>query len=156
MRDSTCIYLFHNHQVLMLYRNKKHNDVNAGKYIGIGGKREPGESMMECARREMYEETGLTAEKLDYRGVVYFRYPHLEDERIFIYTSESYQGIMHDCVEGTIAWVDEDAILSLPLWEGDKVFLKKMLGKETEPFSMTLTYDAKDRLISVEEGAQQE
>lgn len=152
MKDSTCIYLIQNHQVLMLYRNKKPNDVNAGKYIGIGGKRKPGESMLECAKREMYEETGLTAEKLDYRGVVYFRYPHLEDERIYIYTSSEYHGEMHDCDEGTLKWVDENDVLSLPLWEGDKVFLKKMMREETEPFHITLTYDAKDRLVSVEEG----
>lgn len=153
MKDSTCIYLYHDQQVLMLYRNKKLNDVNAGKYIGIGGKRKTGESMMECAKREMYEETGLTADKLDYRGVVYFRYPHLEEERICIYTSGSYHGEMHDCDEGTLKWIDEDKVLSLPLWEGDKVFLKKMLKHETQSFHITLTYDAQDRLVSVEEGA---
>ncbi|MDD6259385.1 MAG: 8-oxo-dGTP diphosphatase [Erysipelotrichaceae bacterium] len=153
MKDSTCIYLIQNHQVLMLYRNKKQNDVNVGKYIGIGGKRKNGESMLECAKREMYEETGLTADKLDYRGVVYFRYPHLEEERIYIYTSSLYHGEMHDCDEGTLRWVNESDVLSLPLWEGDKVFLKKMMKKETEPFHITLTYDAQDRLVSVEEGA---
>lgn len=156
MKDSTCIYLCRNHQVLMLYRNKKQYDVNAGKYIGIGGKREKGESIQACALREIFEETDLIADELVYRGTVYFIYPHLEDERIFIYTSDSFHGEMHECDEGTLAWVDEDKILSLPLWEGDKAFLKKMLKHETIPFCMTLTYDEHDRLLSIEEEAQYE
>lgn len=45
----------------MLYRNKKKNDINAGKYIGVGGHVEDGESPDECIVREVFEETGVQA-----------------------------------------------------------------------------------------------
>ena len=43
----------------MLHRTKKSNDPNEGKWIGIGGHMEDGESPEECVVREVREETGL-------------------------------------------------------------------------------------------------
>ena len=59
MRETTLCYLEKDGCYLMLYRNKKENDCNAGKWIGVGGKLEPGESPDECLLREVKEETGL-------------------------------------------------------------------------------------------------
>lgn len=39
--NTTCVYLMRDEQWLMLYRNQKKNDVNTGKWIGVGGKKEP-------------------------------------------------------------------------------------------------------------------
>ena len=55
---------------LFLYRNKKENDINHGKYIGVGGKIEPGESKDECIVREVYEETNLKLKSFCYMGEV--------------------------------------------------------------------------------------
>ena len=46
-------YLEKQGQYLMLYRNKKQNDINAGKWIGVGGKIEPGETPEEALLREV-------------------------------------------------------------------------------------------------------
>ena len=43
-------------EYLMLYRNKKKDDPNEGKWIGVGGKFEPGETPDECMLREVQEE----------------------------------------------------------------------------------------------------
>ena len=56
----------------MLHRVKKKNDENHDKWIGIGGKFEHGETPYDCARREIFEETGLKATELNYRGIVTF------------------------------------------------------------------------------------
>ena len=53
----------------MLYRNKKKNDINAGKYIGVGGHVEDGESPDECIVREVFEETGYRLTDYRARGV---------------------------------------------------------------------------------------
>ena len=60
MIDSTLCYIEHDGKYLMLYRNKKKNDVNGGKYVGVGGKFEKGETADECVLREVFEETGIT------------------------------------------------------------------------------------------------
>ena len=57
---------------LMMLRNKKENDPSAGKWIGAGGKVEPGETRDECVVREVLEETGLRLNSVTYRGVVHF------------------------------------------------------------------------------------
>lgn len=156
MKQSTCVYLIHDGKWLMLYRNRKPHDVNAGKYIGVGGKLEQGETPVQCAVREVWEETGLTMQEPVYVGTVYFTYPHLEEEKIWIYTCRRYTGIMHEDNEGTLQWVREDQITGLSLWEGDRVFLKRLLHHDSEKFCFHLFYDENDNLLQVEEREAEE
>ena len=134
----------------MLYRNKKKNDVNKGKWIGIGGKFEEGESPEECAAREVFEETGLRLTDPRFRGIVTFVYDNDPSEYMFLYTGSA-KGTMidpEDCLEGTLKWVNKADLLSLPMWEGDKIFLS-LLEKDSPFFSLKLVYDRTDRLQSV-------
>ena len=122
---TTMCYLKKNHQTLLLHRVKKENDLNHGKWIGVGGKFEAGETPEECIRREIYEETGLTAGKLQLRGFVSF--PELyygEDEMMFVYTCEDFSGTIHECNEGVLKWIDDEDIPSLKMWEGDYHFFE--------------------------------
>ena len=66
------IYLKKDDSYLLLFRNKKKNDINEGKWIGVGGRREPGETIDECAIRETKEETGLDVHSLSCCGEVLF------------------------------------------------------------------------------------
>ena len=72
MKNTSLCYIERGGQYLMLHRVKKAHDENEGKWIGVGGKFEPGESPEECMQREMLEETGLTAAAWRYRGIVTF------------------------------------------------------------------------------------
>lgn len=54
-------------QVLL---GKRKNSYKSGWYGMPGGRLEVGEPLMECARRELEEETGLNADKLEYIGMV--------------------------------------------------------------------------------------
>ena len=60
MKLTTLCYIEQDGKYLMLYRNKKENDINEGKWIGVGGRFEEGETPEECVLREVQEETGLT------------------------------------------------------------------------------------------------
>ena len=89
MNSSLCYIENEKGEYLMLHRTKKKNDVNHDKWIGIGGKFEPGESPEDCVLRECFEETGLTLTDYRYRGIVTFvsdewgtEYMHLV--RVFI------------------------------------------------------------------------
>lgn len=148
MRNTTLTYLEKDGKYLMLYRNKKQNDVNEGKWIGIGGGFEQKESPEECATREIFEETGLTVESLSFRGIITFDNDMNETEYMFLFTSQNFHGdITPECDEGELAWVDKKDILSLNLWEGDKYFLD-LLSKDFPFFSMKLSYE-KDKLIEI-------
>ncbi|MFQ6932450.1 MAG: NUDIX domain-containing protein [Eubacterium sp.] len=54
----------------MLHRTKKKNDINEGKWIGVGGHTEGSESPEECLKREVQEETGLKLLSYKLRGLI--------------------------------------------------------------------------------------
>jgi 8-oxo-dGTP diphosphatase len=156
MKKSTCIYLIRDGRWLMMLRNRKKNDVNHDKWIGVGGKCEGEETFEACAKREVKEETGLTVQKLDYAGLLLFEYEGKPPEVIAVYTSDSFEGDLKDCDEGTLAWIREEEILNLALWEGDRIFLEQMLAGNREPFRLRLVYDRNDTLIQSQSFAEGE
>ena len=142
--QTTLCYIEKDGRTLMLHRVKKKNDMNRDKWLGVGGKFEYGESPEECMLREVREETGLTVTDWAYRGIVTFvsqdwcEYMHL-------FAASEFTGEICACNEGTLEWVETDKLTQLPIWEGDKVFLR--LLKEKEPFfSLKLVYD-EERLV---------
>ena len=139
MKITTLCYMEKDGKYLMLCRNKKKNDENAGKWIGIGGHLERGETPRECIIRECLEETGIEIDP-QYRGSVLFFSDACEDECIFVYTAKIGSAKPLECEEGTLAFIEKTKIYDLPLWEGDKVFLNELLtGRRL--FSIALTYE---------------
>lgn len=142
MKNTTLVYFEKDGKYLMMNRNKKENDDNAGKWIGVGGKFKDGETPEECAIREAFEETGLIpdSESLLYRGIITFNSDVCPCEYMHLFTCDSFTGELHTCNEGELAWVEKDKIFDLPLWEGDKVFLE-LLYKNSPFFSLKLEYN---------------
>lgn len=121
---ATLCYLKSGGRTLMIHRNKKPGDIHMGKWNGLGGKFEPGESPDECVRREMKEESGLTVADPRLRGVLTFpAFKDGEDWIVFVYTATRFDGELTQGPEGHLEWVADGKILDLPLWEGDKIFL---------------------------------
>ena len=140
MIDTTLCYIEMDGCFLLLNRNKKENDLNEGKWIGVGGKCEPGETPEQCVRRETLEETGLTLGRVHFYGIVHFRSDTWEDEEMYLYGSDDFTGeLAEDCPEGTLAWVPKEKVTELPIWEGDRLFLSQML-EGRQAIEMTLSY----------------
>ena len=144
MRSTSLVHLEKDGCYLMLHRVRKDNDENRDKWVGIGGKFEPGESPEDCAQREVYEETGLSMKSWAYRGIVTFVSDEWGTEYMHLFHSADFTGTRRDCDEGVLEWVDKKALLSLPIWEGDKIFLR-LLDEERPFFSLKLCYQG-DRL----------
>ena len=147
MKKTTLCYIEKDGKYLMLYRNKKINDPCEGKWVGIGGKFEPGESPEQCLRREIFEETGLTLKSFLFHGIVHFKSNELPDEDMYLYSSKEFEGSIIECNEGELKWVPKDEVLSLNLWEGDKFFIEKMINGETN-IDMTCIYEG-DKCVKV-------
>ena len=152
MTLTTLCYLIKDNKYLMLHRTKKEHDINSGKYIGVGGHIEEGESPVDCIKREVKEETGLTLGAVSYRGYITFVMGD-ETEHAILFTSEDFSGeLIDNCNEGELSWVDIDRVSELNLWEGDRVFLR-LLNDRQDFFSLKLIYDKQDNLIdSIIEG----
>ena len=145
MRNTTLCYLYRGREALMLHRVKKAVDENKDKWIGIGGKFEEGESPEDCLLREVREETGLTLTSWRYRGIVTFVSDEWGTEYMHLFTANAWEGsLRQDCDEGVLEWIDREKLLSLPIWEGDKIFLR-LLDQDAPFFSLKLRYEG-DRL----------
>ena len=140
MIQSTLCSLERGDEYLMLHRVKKEHDANHDKWIGVGGKFEDGESPEECILREAHEETGLTLTEYRYRGLVTFVSDQWPAEYMHLFTATAWTGEAHPCDEGELAWIRKQDLLSLPLWEGDKIFLK-LLDSDEPFFSLKLRYE---------------
>ena len=145
METTVQVYLKKDNSYLLLYRNKKKNDMSEGKWIGVGGHVEKGETIDDAVVREVYEETGLTVHSLKCDGEVLFINNDYE-EMMYVYEISDFSGELKECNEGELAWIDIDEMLTLPMWEGDKAYLP--LLRRHEYFRLEIRYRDKT-LVSV-------
>lgn len=147
MKHTTVCYIENDGKYLMIHRVKKKNDCNEGKWIGIGGKLEEGESPFQCIKREVTEETGLTIPSPEYRGFITFVSDEFGTEYMHLFSAKEFTGTLKtDCDEGVLEWIEKKKLLSIPMWEGDKIFLN-LLDTESRFFSLRLEYHG-NQLIS--------
>ena len=145
MKITTLGYLIRDDAYLMLHRTKKSNDPNHAKWIGVGGHVENGETPDECFIREVKEETGLTLRSLRLRSMITFISDEWEDELMFLYTSDDFSGELIPCDEGELAYIPREQVLSLPSWEGDRIFLQELMN-DAPFFTLKLQYQG-EKLI---------
>jgi ADP-ribose pyrophosphatase len=151
MKNTTLCYLEKNGAYLMLHRIKKENDLNKDKWIGVGGKFIDKESPEECAVREVKEETGLTLDSYEYRGIVTFVSNQWETEYMHLFTSRNFHGTLTECDEGVLEWVPKNKLEELHLWEGDKIFFR-LLDEGYPFFSLKLVYENESLIHIVLDG----
>ncbi len=138
-KQTTLCYIERDGAYLMLHRTKKENDENRDKWVGVGGKFENGESPEDCMMREVFEETGLSVTKYAYRGIVTFVSNLYGTEHMHLFTISGFSGEVKDCDEGELEWIEKSDLLALPMWEGDRIFLK-LLDVDRPFFSLKLVY----------------
>jgi 8-oxo-dGTP diphosphatase len=133
----------------MLHRSK---EPNKGLWVAPGGKVEDQESPLECAVRELREETGLNARHMTLRGLVTEVSPRDDYQwLLFIYVTNDPEGELIRCNEGQLAWVDVNAVPLLPIPEADAIFFPRVIEDGGPLYQAKYTYDADLNLIHVEE-----
>ncbi|MBQ3029718.1 MAG: 8-oxo-dGTP diphosphatase [Agathobacter sp.] len=150
---TTLCYIEKDDKYLMLHRVKKKNDLNKDKWVGVGGKFEPGETPEECLLREVKEETGLTLTSYKFRAIITFISDEWGVEYMHLFTADGYEGElpedkMRDCDEGELVWVPKSEVENLRLWEGDKIFFR-LLEERDDFFSLKLRYEGDNLVESV-------
>ena len=148
MKIGTLCYVKKDNKTLMLHRIKKENDMHEGKWNGLGGKLENGESPEECVIREVKEESGLEIKNPKLKGILTFpAFDGNEDWYVFVFIAEEFKGELIDSPEGKLEWIDDDKLTQLNLWEGDKLFLEWL--NEDKCFSGKFIYE-NGKLVSYE------
>ena len=104
LKTYTLIYLISQGMILLLERDRGKSDM-AGKVTGLGGKIEDGESLIDSAKREFYEESGFHIHDPEFRGT--FQWLD-ETNKIcmthIIFASEYSGELLEKNREGILAW----------------------------------------------------
>jgi 8-oxo-dGTP diphosphatase len=146
MKLATLCYVRREGQTLMIHRVKKAGDIHEGKWNGLGGKLDPGETPEECVIREIYEESGLRVRNPQLKGFLTFPlFARDEDWYVFVFVARDFEGELTDSPEGNLRWVDDARLNTLNLWEGDPIFLPYL--DKPGVFSGKFLYQA-GRLVS--------
>ena len=120
MQLATLCYIRKDNQTLMLHRVKKENDIHEGKWNGLGGKFEAGETPEECIIREVKEESGLNIINPKLHGFISFPlFDEIQDWFVFIFSAHEFTGHIIESDEGILKWIDDEKLSFLNLWEGD-------------------------------------
>lgn len=136
---ATLCYIKRDGHTLMVYRNKKANDIHEGKWNGLGGKFEPGETPEECIIREVQEEAGLIIQNPRPHGLLMFPNFKGDDWYVFVFTANEFSGELIDSPEGRLEWILDEEVLDLKLWESDHVFMPWI--QERKFFSAKFEYE---------------
>ena len=147
MEETVLCYIKYEDKYLMLFRNKKVNDPNEGKWMGVGGHIEEGETPDEAMKREIREETGLIVTSFELKGTALFINDDYK-EKMYLYTVTCNKKDFDECNEGTLQYFTEEEIYKLNMWEGDRSFLPYIFGDH--PYFELVLYYEKDQYIRTE------
>lgn len=145
LKLATLVYALRDDQVLLVQRLK---EPNRGLWVAPGGKVEHGESPVECAVREMREETGLTIERPVLRAVMTETSPRPDYQWLtFIFVAWDFDGTFTPAAGvGEFRWVPIDEVANLPIPPADAVFFPRLL-EDGATFTAKFEYDADLNLL---------
>lgn len=145
MKLATLVYALRDQQVLLLRRT---SDPNRGLWVAPGGKLDRGESPVECAVREMREETGLVIERPVMRAVVTETSPRPDYQWLtFIFVAWDFDGTFTPAPDiGEFRWVPVDEVSKLAIPPADAIFFPRLLQDGTT-FNVKFEYDGDLNLL---------
>lgn len=112
---------------VLLLRGAPDKKLWAGKYNGLGGHIEAGETPHQAAVREVNEEAGLTVTALALRAIIHVRLTPAPGVLFFVFVGVAPLGELHSSPEGTPVWVARSEIGRLPLVEDLPELLPRVL-----------------------------
>jgi len=121
MKQMTVCFLLRNTPNREVLLGLKKMGFGIGKYTGIGGKVEPGETVEIAAIREVEEEIGvrILAEDIRFRGTVTFLFPSKPEwsQKVSIFTAEIWLGEPGESIEVKPSWFKLDEIPYHSMWQ---------------------------------------
>jgi 8-oxo-dGTP diphosphatase len=149
----TLIFLTKEDQVLLI-KGSPEKRIWPNLYNGLGGHVEQNESIIDSARRELFEECGLIIEDLWLVGVITIDTGKSPGIVVFVFRGDLSPENQYDdpigytSPEGELEWVRRDQLSNLPLVEDLPIILPKALSiaPRESPFIVKFSYDLQGKL----------
>lgn len=130
MRDTSLVYPVRADGKILLGRKRR--GMGYGKWNGFGGKIEAGETMRECAARELFEESALIVrpEDLVLAGDLYFHQPSDPEwsHAGVVYFARNWTGEARLSEEMEPKWFLPEAFPYEEMWMADRIWLPMILA----------------------------
>ena len=102
-----------------------------GRWNGFGGKVQEGERIEDAARREVLEEAGLIANKLEKVGLINFEFEDGSSPReVYVFTCQNFSGEPVESEEMRPEWFSTDSLPLDDMWPADRHWLPLVIQRK--------------------------
>ena len=142
----TLVFVRRDNEVLLIHKKTGHG---AGLVNGPGGKLQPAESVVQCARRETEEEVGITPQGLECRAELRFVDTSGAQWLGFAFVASKFSGKIHETDEARPFWQPQTQIPYQQMWPDDELWLPRILTPAADFLVANFQLDG-ERLIAHE------
>lgn len=125
-KQATLCFLVKNKEILLAMKNR---GFGVGRWNGVGGKPNPGESIEQTVVREAQEEINVIPQNLVHKATLDFNFSYKPEwnQQVIVYFSDQWQGTPTETEEMKPQWFKKDQIPYDSMWPDDKLWLPLVL-----------------------------
>ena len=132
LKEATIMLLLREDEVLLAMKKR---GFGVGKWNGVGGKLNNGETILETAVRETEEEIMVTPENIEEMAVMNYFFPSITDEnvsgqRVHVFVARKWTGDPQETEEMQPRWFKTSEIPYSEMWCDDLIWMPKVLNGE--------------------------
>ena len=140
----TLVFVIDDSRVLLIHKKTGHG---RGKINGPGGKVEEGETITDCAVREVREETGLIVDDLSCKAELRFVEKSGFQWLGFAFITKHWKGKLLETAEARPFWSEIDSIPYEQMWPDDQIWLPRIVATDHQPGVLVYSFLLQDDLL---------
>jgi 8-oxo-dGTP pyrophosphatase MutT (NUDIX family) len=145
MIEATLCFILDGSPPTRILLGRKKRGFGCGKYNGLGGKVQPGETPVDTVIREVHEESGLivSPDTLRSAGSITFAFPSRRtfDHHVHVFVTSAWEGEVRESAEIAPVWSPITEIPYDRMWNDDHYWLPLVLAGKRIRAVFTFTED---------------